>query len=191
MENEHTLPVIVVFGDSITDGAHSTIDQNGSWPSQLQTMLLHDPHHRALILNEAIGGNRLVHNPADSDDQTGVMRFNRDALSHADIAAIVLLEGINDIGTSTGNAPQDPEYPVTAKELIQGMKQLIAYSHVRKIKIYGGTLTPYAGARYYSERGEAIRTEVNAWIRSSGEFDGVVDFDQELQDRSNKGHLRV
>lgn len=190
VDTSQALPKIVAFGDSITDGAHSTIDKNASWPSQLQALLLRGRRHPVLVLNEGIGGNRLVHPLAGFDDQMGVIRFDRDALAHTNIAAIVVLEGINDIGTTTGGeAPFDPEHPVTATELIRGMKHLIASSHLRGVKIYGGTLPPYAGARYYSPKGDAIRTEVNAWIRSSGALDGVVDFDRELEDPANKGRL--
>jgi len=101
---------------------------------------------------------------------------------------LVLMEGINDIGVTTGpprgNTPPPPA--VTADELIGAMKQMIERAHAHGIKVIGATLTPYEGAAYYSEKGEEIRQAVNRWIRTSEVFDAVVDFDKVTQDSANR-----
>ena len=106
-------------------------------------------------------------------------RFERHALSQPGITHIVVLEGINDIG----NARQNPT--PTAEDLIAGHKQLIEQAHTRGLKIYGATLTPFYGAAYYAEVGEAKRQALNEWIRTSKAYDAVIDFDKVTRDPEN------
>lgn len=175
-----TQGAVVCFGDSITDGAHSTENANRRWPDVLAARLLADKKTSALaVMNEGIGGNRVLH------DQTGpsaLARFDRDVLAQPNVRYVVVLEGINDIGRLAH--PHLPGDLITADDLIAGYKQLIERAHEHGILIYGATLTPYGGAGYESAAGEDVRDKVNAFIRS-GAFDGVIDFDKVTQDPAN------
>jgi lysophospholipase L1-like esterase len=169
-------PVIVAIGDSITEGARSTPDANMGWPDQLAARLA----ARGLeigVANAGISGGRVLREGAGPSALT---RFDRDVLATPGLATVVLLEGINDIGR-----PAQPGYAsetVTADDLIGGYRQLIARAHARGVKILAGTLPPFEGAMYFHAAGEATRQAVNAWIRTSGEFDGVIDFDAAMKD---------
>src|SRR5499426_2313362 len=175
---------IAAFGDSITDGATSTNDADRSWPSALAARILTTPGApKMAILNQGISGNRLL---ADGAGVNALARFDRDVLGMSGVKWVMILEGINDIGTTTsarGNAP--PPNPVTADELIGSIKQMIERAHAHGIKVAGCTLTPYDGAGYYSDKGEEVRQAVNRWIRTGGAFDAVVDFDKATQDPAN------
>jgi lysophospholipase L1-like esterase len=175
----------VAFGDSITDGATSTVNTDRSWPSVLAARLVLTPSApRLSVLNEGISGNRIL---ADGAGVNALARFDRDVLGQAGVKWLMIMEGINDIGGTTGpprgNAP--PQTPVTADDLIGPMKQMIEKAHNHGIKVIGCTLTPYEGAGYYSEKGEEVRAAVNKWIRTSGAFDAFVDFDKVTQDSAN------
>ena len=173
----HTL---VAFGDSITDGVGSKQDANERWPDYLAARLQAEPRLSSVAVADAgIGGNRILH---DNYGPSALARFDRDALDKPGVRWVVLLEGINDIGGS-GYA-WDAKDRITAQQLIDGMKTLIARAHARHVKIYGATLTPYGGNGwpYHSAAGETTREQVNAWIRGSGAFDGVVDFDKAIRD---------
>jgi lysophospholipase L1-like esterase len=177
--------VLVAFGDSITEGACSTPGWNRSWPQQLAVRLLKSrPGTNWTIINAGISGNRLLY---DGAGQKALDRFDRDVLGIAGLKSVVLLEGINDIGA--GSTVASDTGPRTADDIIGAYKQLIDRTHARGIKIYGGTLTPYAGAAYFSDQGEAVRTAVNAWIKTSGAFDGVIDFDAATRDPEKPSHL--
>lgn len=171
---------LVVFGDSITDGVGSKADANERWPDYFAVRLQADAKLSSIgVANAGIGGNRILH---DNYGPSALARFDRDALDKPGVRWIVLLEGINDIGGS-GYAWEARD-KLSAQQLIDGMKALIARAHARHVKIYGATLTPYGGSRwpYHSTAGERTREQVNAWIRSSGAFDGVVDFDKAVRD---------
>ncbi len=180
-------PVIVAFGDSITDGAHSTPDTNSSWPSVLGKLLLaKSSHAQVAVLNEGIGGNRLLH---DVTGTNALGRFDRDAIDQPGASTVILLEGINDIGWPARPHSEYGDQTVTSADLIQAMQQLIARCHMHKIKIVGATLTPYAGAGYFSPAGEAIREALNQWILTSGAFDAVVDFAKVTGDPAHPDHM--
>jgi lysophospholipase L1-like esterase len=179
--------LIVAFGDSITDGATSTVDANRSWPSILAQRLLANPATANLaIVNQGISGNRVLR---EGTATNALARFDRDVISQPGVKWVMLMEGINDIGQGTREGAP-PENAVTADDLIQGMKQLVDRAHMHGIKAIGCTLTPYAGAGYYSEKGEEIRTAYNRWIRTGGAFDAVADFDKATQDPSNAKQIR-
>jgi lysophospholipase L1-like esterase len=172
---------IVTLGDSITDGAASTPDANHRWPDYLAQRLHADKKTAALsVLNEGISGNRLLY---DGAGPSAIARFDRDVLSQPGVKYLIILEGINDIGRipKTG----DPESSVTAPDLIFALTQLVTRAHQHGIKVYGATLTPYVGAGYASQQGEAARQAVNQWIRTSGVFDAVIDFEKTTQDPKN------
>ncbi|HLI82380.1 MAG TPA: SGNH/GDSL hydrolase family protein [Bryobacteraceae bacterium] len=178
---------IVAFGDSITDGATSTVDTDHSWPSLLARRLVNNPAtaHWAVV-NEGISGNRILRDQAGAN---GLARLDRDVFSQPGVKWMTLMLGINDIGRATGSAFGAAE-PVTADELIAGLRQIVERAHVHGIKVLAATLTPYEGAGYYSETGEAMREAVNQWIRTSGAADAVVDFDKVVQDPNHPKQIR-
>lgn len=172
---------IVTLGDSITDGAHSTRNANLRWPDVLAKRLLDDHSLGQIgILNEGIGGNRVVN---DGYGPSAVARLDRDVLAQDGVRYVIVLESINDIGRLA--RPSAPDDEITAKQLEQGLAQIADAAHQHGIKAIGATLTPYKGAGYFSDKGEQIRTEVNNWIRTSGTFDGVIDFDKITADPQN------
>jgi lysophospholipase L1-like esterase len=131
------------------------------------------------VADAGIGGNRVL----SGSSRFGVSaeaRFERDALDQPGVRDVIVLEGINDIGLGTN--PRHPATAIRAAAIIAGYKQLIARAHARGVKIFGATLLPFQGAGYYSAAGEATREEVNHWIRTSGAFDGVIDFDAVMRD---------
>ena len=172
---------IVCLGDSITDGAHSTPNTNQRWPDILAARLQADSKTAHFsVLNEGIGGNRLLNDLAGVN---ALARLDRDVLAQSGVKYVILLEGINDIGHTA--LPRDPSDVITVPELILAYTQIVAHAHAHGLKIYGATLTPYDGARYSSPKGEEMREAVNQWIRTSGVFDGVIDFDKAVQDPAN------
>ena len=176
--------VIVTFGDSITDGAASTPDTNSRWPDVLARRLLVGPASiKKGILNAGIGGNRVLSEGTYGSGINALARFDMDVLSHPGVTHVIVMEGINDIG----NARQNPT--PTADDLIAAHKQLITRAHARGVKIFGATLTPFWGANYYTEPGEAKRQALNEWIRGGKAYDGVVDFDKATRDPSDPKKL--
>lgn len=169
---------IVAFGDSITDGAHSTKDTNQRWPDLFALRLQADKKTRDFsVLNEGIGGNRVLH---DVTGPSALARFDRDVLAQSGVKYLIILESINDIGHA-----EDPDKPydvVSADDLIAGLSQLATRAHTHGIKVYGATLTPYVGAKYSSPAGESMRQAVNKWIRTTNVLDGFIDFDKATQD---------
>jgi lysophospholipase L1-like esterase len=167
---------VVTIGDSITDGAKSTIDTNQRWPDELARRLQADPKYRRLsVLNEGISGNKIL---LDGAGPNALARFDRDVLAQSGAKYLLILEGINDIGRLHGT----PDAGLTAADLIGALDQMILRAHTHGIAVIGCTLTPYHGAGYYTENGEAIRKAVNDWIRTGGAFDGFVDFDAAVRD---------
>lgn len=169
---------VVALGDSITDGAHSTHNANHRWPNYLAARLQDDPALQHIsVLNVGIGGNRILN---DGYGPNALSRLDRDLLAQNGVKYVIVLEGINDIGRLKQLSSLNDE--VTAEQLEQGLKQIADVAHQHGIKAFGATITPYQGAGYYTERGEQIREAVNQWIRNSGTFDGVVDFDKATLD---------
>jgi lysophospholipase L1-like esterase len=170
--------VIVTLGDSITDGATSTANAFRSYPDRLAERLA--PAGKWAVVNVGIGGNKLLRYGTGPN---ALARLDRDVLSVPGVKAIILLEGINDIGQSfkTTGVPD----PVSLEALIAADKQIIQRAHDHGIKVIGATLTPYQGAGYASPAGEQVRTGLNNWIKTSGAFDGVVDFAAATADPAN------
>ncbi|MGA8528575.1 MAG: SGNH/GDSL hydrolase family protein [Acidobacteriaceae bacterium] len=169
---------VVAYGDSITDGAYVTDNTNHRWPDYLAVRLHNNPATADLsVLNEGIGGNCVLITCAGPN---ALARFDRDVLSQSGVKYVIVLESINDIGTL--HDPNRPDYKLTAEDLEQGLRQIVARAHEHGIKVFGATLTPYQGAGYYTDQGEEIREAVNDWIRNSGAFDGVIDFDKATRD---------
>jgi lysophospholipase L1-like esterase len=179
--------VIVAFGDSITDGTSSTPNTDRSWPSiASQRILKNSATKKFAVINEGIAGNRILR---DGQGLNALARIDRDVFSKNGVRWLIFLEGINDIGRATGANVQS-DGTVTAEDLIAADQQIIQLAHMHRIKVVGCTLTPYAGAAYYSEAGEAIRQSVNKWIRTGGAFDAVVDFDAVVRDPENPIQIR-
>jgi lysophospholipase L1-like esterase len=179
VESQPTAPtnVLVTLGDSITEGAASTANAFRSWPDRLAERVA--AHHWAVV-NAGISGNRLLRYGAGP---SALARLDRDVLSVPGIKAIILMEGINDIGRGLG-APNSTE-PVTAEALEAADEQIIARAHEHGIRVIGATLTPYQGASYASAAGEAAREALNSWIKTSGAFDAVIDFAPAVADPEN------
>ena len=170
---------VVTIGDSITDGAKSTIDTNHRWPDELARRLQADPKYRNLaVLNEGISGNKLL---LDGAGPSALARFDRDVIAQTGVKYLLILEGINDIG----RLHSVPDAGLTAADLIFSLQQMIMRAHAHGIAVIGCTLTPYHGAGYYTDAGEAIRKAVNKWIRTSGAFDGFVDLEAAVNDPSH------
>lgn len=167
---------VVTLGDSITDGYNSTVDADARWPDQLARVLVSRYGNKVAVSNAGISGNRVLN---DAIGPNALARFDRDVLTQAGVRYVTVLEGINDLGFSVAIAPGQE---VSAQQVINGYRQLIARAHERGLAIYGCTLTPFKGANYYSDVGEAKREAINAFIRSSGEFDAVIDFDEVVRD---------
>ena len=171
---------IAALGDSITDGVGSRHNADDGWPADLA--------HRLTgwaVFNAGIGGNRLL-NSALCCGVDAIARFERDVAAHAGVRAVILLEGVNDIGFSLRHDHLSaPHTAVTAAQIIAGDELLIGLAHAAGLKIYGATLTPFAGARYWTPAGEAVREAVNAWILTGNRFDGVIDFATVLGDPSD------
>ena len=172
---------IVTLGDSITDGAHSTANANRRWPDVLAARLKQEHGmENVSVLNEGIGGNRVLN---DQAGPSALARMNRDVLAQNGVRSVIVLESINDIGRLAHLTALEDD--ITAQQLEHGLKQIADAAHEHGIKAFGATLTPYGGAAYNSERGERVREDVNNWIRSSGTFDGLIDFDQITRDPQN------
>ncbi len=176
---------VVALGDSITDGSHSTADGNHRWPDILAQRLRERGGGEVGVLNAGIGGNRILRDPAANIrfGMNALARFDRDVLSQPGVKYVIVLEGINDLGHAGTSGPK-ADLP-SAEDLIGGLGQIIARAHEHGLKVFGATLTPFAGTRspgYYTPQKEATRGRVNEWIRSSGAFDGVIDFDKAVRD---------
>lgn len=177
--------VIVALGDSITEGI-TALNVYASWPRRLGERLAATQSGRQLaVVNAGISGNRVLR---EGTGQSALARFDRDVLSVPGVSEVILLEGINDIGAYQRTGAEADA--VTAAELITAYRQIIDRAHAHGLKIHGATLTPYEGAAYYGETGEAMRQAVNAWIRTSGAFDGVIDFEAAIRDPANPRRIR-
>ena len=180
--------VVAAFGDSITDGNGSAPDRDRRWPDYLAGRL----SGGAAVINAGISGARLL---GDRMGVNAAARFEQDVLNQPGVHTAIVLIGINDIGwPQTAFAPQ--EAPMTAGRMIAAYRQLIAQARTRKVRIIGTTLLPFEGAlqgtpfdAYYTPSKDAVRREVNQWIRESGEFDAVADLDRLLRDPAHPSRM--
>ena len=177
---------IVAFGDSITDGNISTYDAFCRWPDQLARRLVARGGKMYGVMNHGLGGNRVAH---DIRGDSGVRRFDRDVLAQPGVTHAIVVLGINDIRNRRGLA----EEVVTAADLIAGLNQMAMRARDRGIKLFGGTLTPFENETFmlgaFTPAGEAKRIAVNEWIRSSGAFHAVIDFDAGLRDPDHPARM--
>ena len=186
----------VAFGDSITDGVGAKQGDYNDWPDLLASRLASQKNASPMaIVNEGIGGNRILH---DGAGVSALARLDRDVLAQPGIGSLIVLEGINDIGwphmkPQGGQPPKESPFArelVSADDIIGGLRQIIERAHEHGIKVFGATLTPYEGADYFSPDGEEARQAVNKWIRSGGAFDGVFDFDAAVRDPKQPSRFR-
>ena len=176
---------LVAFGDSITDGARSTVDANHRWPDILAERLRARRGGKPIgVLDAGIGGNRVLFDPTNVRFGVNALaRFDRDVLAQPGVKYVIVLEGINDLGHPGSSAPLSET--VNADDIIAGLKQMIERAHEHGLKIFGATLTPFEGTTiqgYFSAEKEAKRKAVNEWIRTGKAFDGVIDFEKAVRD---------
>ncbi len=174
---------VIAFGDSITDGAYATVNENHRWPDYLASRLAADPGTKKAgvlgVVNVGIGGNRVL---LDGYGPNAVSRINSDAIARSGARYVIILESINDIGRFTSD---HQPYGDLTQRLETGIAEIAAQAHQHGIKVIGATLTPYQGCGYYSDAGNQVRNAVNEWIRTSPIFDGVADFDKAVRDPQN------
>lgn len=183
--------VVVVLGDSITDGVGSTPNANRRWPDELAERLAGREGAGGWgVVNEGISGNRVL---SDGAGESALTRFDRDVLSVPGVTHVIVFEGVNDVGMAFGSLRPGsnlrPSMDVSAESMIAGFKQIIARAHAKGLEVYGATIAPYEGASYFSAEGEAVRRAVNDWIRNGGEFDAVLDFDAVLRDPDHPARI--
>jgi lysophospholipase L1-like esterase len=193
--------LVVAFGDSVTDGDGSTVEADRNWASDLVRRLGKAPEGSAVaVVNEGVAGNRLLNDcflpNIGCFGVSALARFDRDALALPGVTHVVLLEGINDIGFPGAKLGDtylaNPADIRTPQDLIDAYRQLISLAHAHGVKLIGATITPCEGVDlpgYYSESKEAIRQSVNNWIRTSGSFDAIIDFDAVLRDPDHPSRL--
>lgn len=175
--------VIALFGDSITDGYGVAADTNLRWSDRLAERLRDTPDlQNAGVLNLGIGGNRIL---LDGLGPNAAARFDRDVLSQAGVTHVIILEGVNDLGVLTREAPATPEaHAALVRDLTAAYAQMVARARERGIVAIGATIMPFAGSAYYHPGAgtEADRQAINGWIRTPGNFDAVIDFDALTRD---------
>jgi lysophospholipase L1-like esterase len=188
---------IVALGDSITDGVSSRPDMYERWTDVLARRLLSNGSQSAMsILNAGISGNRVLTN-SPCWGTNALARLDRDVFSQTAVRTVILFEGTNDIGqpdTPTASLPPQivpclSNTQVSADDLVAGYKQIIAQAHAHGLKIFGATILPYQGFGGWTQQGEAKRVAVNSWIKTSGSFDGVIDFASAIADPANSQRM--
>lgn len=176
--------VVAILGNSIADGRGSTTDQNNRWPDQLARRLHANPATQGVgVSNAGLGGNAVLRGGLGP---TALMRFERDILDQRGVRWVIVSEGVNDIG----GAPDSAASATVATELLDAYRRFIAQAHARHLRVYGATILPFAGSQYDTPAHDRARNAVNAWIRDSGAFDAVIDFDLATRDSSDNRKLR-
>ncbi|WP_254705491.1 SGNH/GDSL hydrolase family protein [Streptomyces vilmorinianum] len=178
---------VVAFGDSITDGVGSGLGADNRYPDELAERFAAAGRPRS-VLNHGIGGNQVTNDTTWAGEK-GVERFKKDVLTEPGVRTVIVLEGINDIGGSGPSFPGGPTPEVSVEQLIEGHRSLIRQAHAKGLKIVGATLTPIKGSFYDTPANEAKRDAVNEWIRDSGAYDAVVDFDRAVSDPTDRDAL--
>jgi lysophospholipase L1-like esterase len=179
---------VVMLGDSLTDGRGSTTNQNDRWPDDLLARLQSRPATADVaVLNQAAGGNRVLN---DGLGPNALGRIDRDVLATSGVSWLLVFEGVNDIGTAAATPAAQQQ---VAADLIAAYRQIIVRAHAQGITVDGATITPFGGNTGYDDPAgvrEAARQAVNRWIRTSGRFDGLVDFDRAARDPADPRRLR-
>lgn len=181
---------VVALGDSITDGHGATTNGNDRWTDVVAARLQASAKDRNIgVVNKGIGGNHLL---TDGLGPNVLARFDRDVLAPAGVHWLIVFEGVNDLGglARDGEVPQS-QHDALVKRVIAAYEQIIVRAHAHGIRVIGATITPYVGSNYYhpGPMSEADREAVNAWIRTPGHFDAVVDFDKIVRDPQSPDRL--
>lgn len=179
---------LAIVGDSITDGRGSTTNGNDRWPDQLVARLAQSSHARSIaVMNMAAGGNRIL---ADGLGPNALGRIERDVLARPNVRYALVYEGVNDLGTA---ATDEAAQTAVGDRVIQAYDQIVSRLHAAGIPVFGATITPMSGPgqAYGHPVREAQRQRLNKWIRTSGRFDAVVDFDAVVRDCKNASMLRT
>ena len=183
---------LVTIGDSITDGSGTKPNTDTRWPDYLVRRLQADPRTRSLaVLNHGMGGNRVL---LDGLGPNLLARFERDVLMQPGVRFFILLEGVNDLGTLTRDAPVgEAEHQALVANIIAAYRQMVARARERGVMAIGATILPYGGSAYYhpDARNEADRQAINSWIRAPGNFDSVIDFDAAMRDPADPTRMRA
>ena len=172
---------IVCFGDSLTEGNLSSLDSNSRWPDQLARRLVARGGRAFAVMNQGIGGNRILH---DMRGDSGLRRFDRDVLAQPGVTHAIVYIGTNDLRNQRGN----PAEVVTTEPMIAGLKQLALRAKAGGLKVYGATMIPYENETYHpgawTPEGETKRQAINSWMRGGGGefFDALIDFDRAVLD---------
>lgn len=182
VDNRKAGTTIVTLGDSITDGVRATPDSNRRWPDLLAERLQKAGRRSVGVANAGISANRLL---SEGDGNNALARYDSDVLAVPGVTHVVILEGVNDIGSAFAQQRPIP----TRDELIGAYRQMIARAHDRGVKVILATILPYKGAGYWSEQGEAVRIAVNDWIRSTKEADGHVDLAKAVADPADPARM--
>jgi lysophospholipase L1-like esterase len=181
---------VVVLGDSITDGHGTTTNGNDRWTDVLAARLQSLPQTQNVgVSNQGIGGNHLL---SDGLGPNALSRFDRDVLAPAGVRWLIVFEGVNDLGGLARNGEVPPaDHAALVERIVSAYGQLIDRAHAHGLRVFGATITPYAGSNYYhpGPLSEADRQAVNQWIRAAGHFDGVIDFDRVVRDPNHPDHL--
>ncbi|WP_433710902.1 SGNH/GDSL hydrolase family protein [Nocardia sp. CA-084685] len=178
---------VVAFGDSITDGVGSTGNADNRYPDELAERLAAAGTPRA-VLNEGIGGNRVTVDSSWLGDSART-RFRHDVLDQPGVGTVIILEGTNDIGLSSGLAALDTVVDVSPDQLITTYRDLIRQARAAGLRVLGATILPFGDSPYFNAAAETKRLAVNEWIRTAGEYDAIVDLDAALADPTNPHRL--
>lgn len=180
VETNKKFGAIAVIGNSITDGRGTTTNHQNRWTDNLSKRLLQNKKTKNLsVLNLGLGGNCVLRGGLGP---TANSRFDRDVINQEGVKYAIVFEGVNDLGGAW-------DAPSTANQLIESFKTMIKKAHDKGIKIFGATIMPFKGNNYYNEAREKARQQVNDWIRTSGEYDGVIDFDKAMSDPAQSDRL--
>jgi len=175
--SDKSTAAVAIIGNSITDGYGLTPDLQNRWTDVFSEALLANPATKNVgVLNMGIGATNVL----GSGQTTGNMRFQRDVLEQSGLKWVVIFYGVNDIGGGASSA-----------SLIDGLKKMVTAAKAKGLKVYGGTITPFNGNGYYSAAHETVRNAVNDWIRTSGTYDGVIDFDKAIRDPANLSKMKA
>jgi lysophospholipase L1-like esterase len=181
---------VVVLGDSITDGHGATTNGNDRWTDVLAQRMQGAPNTRNIgVSNQGIGGNHLL---TDGLGPNALARFDRDVLAPAGVRWLIVFEGVNDLGGLTRDGEVSPaEHAALVQRVLAAYQQIIARAYAHGLRVYGATITPFAGSTHYHPGAltESDRQAVNQWIRAAGHFDAVIDFDSVVRDPAHPDRL--
>ncbi|HVA14275.1 MAG TPA: SGNH/GDSL hydrolase family protein [Stellaceae bacterium] len=181
---------IVCFGDSLTEGNLSSLDSNSRWPDQLARRLVARGGRAFAVMNQGIGGNRILH---DLRGDSALRRFDRDVLAQPGVSHVIAYIGTNDLRNQRGNAAE----VVTAAQMIAGLTQLALRAKAGGLTVYGATMIPYENETYHpgawTPQGEEKRQAINQWMREQGSayFDALIDFDKAVLDPAHPTSMRA